>query len=181
MTNDERASAGGSVRLRASGFGFQYSDFFRHSCLGIRHSYGWVMQLERVTLFCFEASYTVAFALELLQLIRPRAAQRWIGLGFGAAGLLAHTLFLLHHQLPLSSPFGSILFLAWILAVFYFYGSLHHRRVAWGVFVLPVVLGLIGLADQNRIPLEGGRGAGFYLDALRGERFWGLVHGALLL
>jgi ABC-type transport system involved in cytochrome c biogenesis permease subunit len=139
------------------------------------------MQLDRVTLFCFEASYAVAFALELLQLVRPRATQRWIGLGFGAAGLLAHTLFLLHHQLPLSSPFGSILFLAWILAVFYLYGSIHHRRVAWGVFALPVVLGLIGLADQNRIPLETGHGVVFNLDALRGERFWGLVHGALLL
>ena len=139
------------------------------------------MQLERVTLFCFEASYAVALAIELLQLVWPRTIQRWLGIGFGGAGLLAHTVFLLYHQLPLSSPFGSLLFLAWILAVFYFYGSLHHRRVAWGVFVLPVVLGLIALADQNRILSTIGRGAMPNLNALRGERFWGLVHGGLLL
>jgi ABC-type transport system involved in cytochrome c biogenesis permease subunit len=37
--------------------------------------------------------------------------------------------------------------LSWILAVFYLFGSIHHRRLAWGVFVLPVVLGLVGLAS----------------------------------
>ncbi len=139
------------------------------------------MQLERVTLFCFEASYAVALGLELAQMVWPRVATRWLGIAFGGAGLFAHTLFLLYQQPPLSSPFGSILFLAWILAVFYFYGSLHHRRVTWGVFVLPVVLGLIGLADQNRLPREAGRGMVLNVDALRGDHFWGLVHGGLLL
>lgn len=132
-------------------------------------------------MFCFEASYAVALALELLHMIWPRAAPRLLGIAFGGAGLFAHTLFLLYQQPALSSPFGSILFLAWILAVFYFYGSIHHRRITWGVFVLPVVLGLIGLADWNRVPLETGHGVMLNLDALRGDRFWGLVHGGLLL
>src|SRR5262249_8783806 len=104
--------------------------------------------IERVTLMCFGASYAVALVLELIQLFRPRPVQRLAAAGMGCAGLLAHTLFLAfqHHKAGMGSQFGSILYLAWILAVFYVYGSIHHRQVAWGVFVLPVVLGLVALA-----------------------------------
>src|SRR5207248_3280882 len=95
--------------------------------------------LERITVLCFGASYAVALALELLQQVRPRPVQRVLALAFGTAGLLAHTIFVVIQPLELASPFGSLLFLAWILAVFYLYGSLHHRRLAWGLFVLPLV------------------------------------------
>ena len=70
---------------------------------------------------------------------------RLLAVGFGAAGLLAHTLFLASKRPPLAWPFGWLLLLSWVLAIFYLYGSLHHRRLAWGVFVLPVVLGLVAL------------------------------------
>ncbi len=136
------------------------------------------MEAERITAFCFQASYAVALALELLQLLWRHRAARWVAAGFGAAGLLAHTVFLAVHRPSLASQAGSLLFLAWILVVFYLYGSLHHRRVAWGVFVLPLVLALVVLAGD-------GRGAGSadvpLLTALRGERFWSTVHGGLLL
>jgi ABC-type transport system involved in cytochrome c biogenesis permease subunit len=140
------------------------------------------MDIGRITVFCFAASYAVALALELLQLFWPRPVQRWVGLGFGLAGLLAHTLFLVAQRLPLSSRQGSLLFLAWIIAVFYAYGTLHHRKVAWGLFVLPLVLGLVGIAV-----LFAGDPAGaesfwlFQLLSFQGERFWGVVHAALLL
>jgi ABC-type transport system involved in cytochrome c biogenesis permease subunit len=52
-----------------------------------------------------------------------------------------------------------MLFLAWILAVFYLFGSLHYQRLAWGIFVLPVVLGLVALGIL-----------GAHLDPLKGER-----------
>jgi ABC-type transport system involved in cytochrome c biogenesis permease subunit len=138
------------------------------------------MPVDRITIFCFAASYGVAVALEVLYLLRPGAVQRFLALGFGAAGLLAHTLFLIVQQPPIAYQFGSLLFLAWILAVFYFYGSIHHRRLAWAIFVLPLVLGLVGLAaalgkPETDSPPSGG------LAALQGERFWGLVHGGLLL
>src|SRR5262249_19877299 len=117
------------------------------------------MPLDRITVFCFGASYAVALVLELLHLRRPGAAQRGLGLCFGLAGLVAQTLFLIVQRPALSSPFGSLVFLAWILAVFYLYGSLHHRRLAWGVFVLPVVLGLVVLASvfdrPALVPLPG--------------------------
>src|SRR5947209_6710611 len=104
------------------------------------------MPVEGITLVCFGASYAVALALELVRLLGPRPVLRLLSTGFGAAGLLAHTLFLALHPPALTSRFGSLLFLSWILAVFYLYGSLHYRRVAWAVFVLPVVLGLVVLA-----------------------------------
>src|SRR5262249_30263961 len=94
--------------------------------------------VERITIFCFAASYGVALALELWHLFQPRPILRLVSLGFGAAGLLAHTFFVVVQPLPLASPHGSLLFLAWILAVFYFYGSIHHARLAWGLFVLPL-------------------------------------------
>ena len=137
--------------------------------------------LERITVFCFAASYSVALILELFQLWRPGHWQRLIGLAFGAAGLLAHTLYVALQPLPLASSFGSLLLLAWILAVFYLYGSLHHRRLAWGLFVLPLVLGLIALAElaPTGVPESGDPFSSLVWS--RGERFWGTVHGMLLL
>src|ERR1700676_546798 len=102
--------------------------------------------IERISIVCFAASYAVAMALEWIQLLWPRPVQRLLALGFGCAGLAAHTLLLVFQPLSLSTQYGSMLFLAWILAVFYLYGAFHYRRLAWGVFVLPLVLPLIGLA-----------------------------------
>ncbi len=127
------------------------------------------MPLEGITIFCFAASYAVALGLDILQLLRPgpgwhclpappavdrgtrdrRAGKQWHTLvmhGFLGAGIFAHAIYLINHGLPLSGGSSSLLFLSWILAVFGFYGSIHHRGVAWGIFVLPVVLGLVLIA-----------------------------------
>jgi ABC-type transport system involved in cytochrome c biogenesis permease subunit len=137
--------------------------------------------LDKITSFCFGASYAVALLLELWQLFRPRPVQRLVALGFAAAGLLAHTVYLIVQKPSLASPAGSLFFLTWILAVFYLYGSIHHQQLAWGVFVLPIVLGLIVLA--RAIPADESTPGPWLgaIDALRGERFWGIVHGGLLL
>jgi ABC-type transport system involved in cytochrome c biogenesis permease subunit len=141
------------------------------------------MHPEKITLTCFGASYAVAMFLEVLHLLWPRVVPRFLGLLFGAAGLLAHTLFLIHTffyaaQGPrLSSQLGSTLFLAWILAIFYLYGSIHHRRQAWAVFVLPLVLLLLGLAMLFPLEREELAGSGWF----RGKQFWTLVHAGLLL
>jgi ABC-type uncharacterized transport system permease subunit len=136
--------------------------------------------MERVTVFCFEASYAVALAFEILQLMKARPVLRVLGLSFGAAGLLAHTLFIAVQPLSLAAPQGSLLFLAWILAVFYLYGSLHHRHLVWGLFILPLVLGLIVLGEL----LPAGSVSEwrlFDVHLLSGDRFWGMIHGCLLL
>jgi ABC-type transport system involved in cytochrome c biogenesis permease subunit len=139
------------------------------------------MPVDRITIFCFAASYSVALVLELMQLFGPRKVPRALGIAFGGAGLLAHTLYLVIRPLSLSSQVGSLLFLAWILAVFYLYGSIHHRRLAWGVFVLPLVLALIALGSRERQTPSSEPGWLPDVNALRGERFWGLLHGTLLL
>jgi len=136
--------------------------------------------MNRITILCFTASYAVGLLLELLQLFRPRAGQRWLAAACGSAGLLAHTIFLAVQRPPLAAPFGTVLFLAWILAVFYLYGSLHHRQLAWGVFVLPVVFGLSLLAASLDRP-NATPSAWPALLPVPGERFWSMVHGSLLL
>jgi ABC-type transport system involved in cytochrome c biogenesis permease subunit len=136
------------------------------------------MPIERITILCFAASYGVAFDLELLQLLRPRATQRLLATLFGAAGLLAQTLFLMVQRPPLTSRFGSLLFLALILAAFYLYGSIHYRRLAWGVFVLPVVLGLTLLAGAFGRQGTGDLSA---LSPLDPDAFWRFGHVALFV
>jgi ABC-type transport system involved in cytochrome c biogenesis permease subunit len=139
--------------------------------------------LDGITLFCFGASYALALVLELLQLRRPGRGLRYLSLSAGGAGLFAHTIYLLNHfarneSTPLlASQMGSLLFLAWILAIFYLYGALHHRKVAWGIFVLPLVIGLVALAWLVTEPGTSAT-AGF---AFRGEPLWRIVHGTLLL
>jgi ABC-type uncharacterized transport system permease subunit len=109
---------------------------------------------NRVTLVCFAASYAVALGLELWRHFRPREIVRILAVLFGAAGLFAQTIYLAGQQPRLLWPAALMLFLAWVLVVFYLYGSLHHRRLAWGAFVLPVVLGLCGLAAALNQPAD---------------------------
>jgi ABC-type transport system involved in cytochrome c biogenesis permease subunit len=133
--------------------------------------------LHGITQACFGLSYLLALGLESAGLRWPRAGLRTAGLALGAAGLFAHTLYLaLHHPSP-ATPDGSLLLLAWVLAVFYFYGAVHHARQAWAIFVLPVVLGLVGLSiaivnTSNDLTVP---------TWLHGERLWGAIHGVLLL
>jgi ABC-type transport system involved in cytochrome c biogenesis permease subunit len=99
--------------------------------------------LEHMTLACFGVTYAIALVLEAVGFWRPvRLFQILAGI-VGAAGLLAHTLYLASHKPALASTFGSSLYLSWALAVFYVVGAIHHRRQAWGIFALPVILGLI--------------------------------------
>jgi Cytochrome C assembly protein len=131
--------------------------------------------LAGVTHACFGLSYLAAFGFELAGLRRHGRSLRLAGLVFGAAGLIAQTIYLALHRPTPAAPYGSLLLLSWVLGVFYVYGSLHHARQAWAVFVLPVILGLITLSY-------------FFLDPstdgptwIAGEKLWGAIHGVLLL
>jgi len=73
-----------------------------------------------------------------------------------------------------------LLMLAWVLALFYLYGTVHHARQAWAVFVLPVVILLVGLSFA--LVSSGGVSPEFGVPAwVSGERLWGVIHGTLLL
>lgn len=134
--------------------------------------------LEKVTVFCFAASYALALLLELARLVQPRLILRVLAMGLGVAGLVAQLIYLFVQTPSLASSSGSLLFLAFVLAVFWLYGSLHHAKVAWGVFVLPLVLGLIGLALLS--PNQPAGEEPFWASA-RGAKFWGMTHGILIL
>lgn len=135
--------------------------------------------MDRVTIVCFLASYAAALALELLYQIRPLPWVRWLALTFGAAGLVAQTIFLAVQQPRLIWQYGWMLFLAWILAVFYLVGSVHHRRLSWGLFVLPLVLALVGLGAAFGRPENNAHPSSE--NVLSIPTAWGIVHSWLLL
>lgn len=139
-------------------------------------------ELGRITVFCFAASYAVAFALELVRQFWLRPGLRMLALVFTCAGLIAHSIFVAVHPLPLQTSFGSLIFLAWILAVFACYGSIHHSRLAWALFVLPLVLGLIALAEVFPKGSPPGPPLGTWdLFSLESKQFWPALHGTLML
>ncbi|MBN9520932.1 cytochrome c biogenesis protein CcsA [bacterium] len=139
-----------------------------------------VSPLQGITHACFGLSYLLAFALETARLFWPAAGWRVAALALGTAGAFAHTVYLTVNQPTPAAPYGSLLYLAWVLALFYLYGTVTYARQAWAVFVLPVVIGLVGLSlalittADNAAPVS--------LPAwLHGDRFWGAAHGLLLL
>lgn len=136
--------------------------------------------LQGVTHACFGLSYLCAFALELARLFWPGTGWRVASLVFGVAGFFAHTFYIAINQPSPASPYGSLVLLAWVLAVFYLSGTIHHAKQAWAIFVLPVVIGLVGMSfillhSEEPAPEVG------VLRWVSGEHFWGALHGILIL
>jgi ABC-type uncharacterized transport system permease subunit len=134
--------------------------------------------LSGISVVCFAASYGVALVLESTRPLFRSGLRGALMLGFAAAGFVAHTLFLYYHAMsvagsPLSSKRDWYLVAAWVLAGVYLYLASYHPKTAFGVFILPLVLGLIGagtmLADPRPFPRE------------PASRIWGIIHGASLL
>jgi ABC-type uncharacterized transport system permease subunit len=131
--------------------------------------------MQNISLACFGLSYLLALLTELARLKRPLPGLRLAGLILGGAGLFAHSWYLALHQPSPATAFGALLAVAWVLAVFCFYGALHHSKRAWAVFVLPLVIALVVLAFFLPPPPESGAGW------QSGQRLWGAVHGIFLL
>src|SRR5215470_15010273 len=105
--------------------------------------------LAGISVFCF--AYTVVLVLELVRIFYWPALRQSVIIFFALAGLLAHTLYLANRAItapatPLSSPFDWDLLGAWGLVLVYLYLSWYHPKTSIGIFLLPLVLGLIGLA-----------------------------------
>ncbi|NLF72740.1 MAG: cytochrome c biogenesis protein CcsA [Candidatus Anammoximicrobium sp.] len=136
--------------------------------------------LTQVHLSCFVASYAVALLLELSRLLL-RTSGRIVGTsGFTAAGILAQTIYIVLRSTPdprqappLSSWFDWLLMAAWGVAVAYLILSLRRPQAAAGVFMLPLVLGLIAVATLFRHAEPFPRSQALYV--------WGVVHGMALL
>lgn len=141
--------------------------------------------MYHVTVFCFLASYLVAFGLELFRLYGRSKFNRLVLAGFGIAGFVAHTWYLLNRHsethLPplLASTHDWMLVLAWVLVLFYLFVTLvlsvSKQDLAVGVFALPVVLLLVGSAYF----LSQDPGGAVALE--RARRGWGILHAALLV
>jgi ABC-type uncharacterized transport system permease subunit len=131
-----------------------------------------------VGITCFAASYAVALALEISRLVFRSRIRGALMLGFAGAGLFAHLLYLWHRAavsgtLPLATAFDWYLLAAWVLAAVYLYLTFYHPQVPVGLFILPLVLGLIAaayfLADDSRFTVD------------HASLWWGAAHGVLLL
>jgi ABC-type uncharacterized transport system permease subunit len=132
-----------------------------------------------IKFFCFISSYVVAFAFELMRLRHRSATQRVVMLGFGLAGFIAQTLFLLQRSraeaLPplLRSSQDWLLVVAWIAILLYLFLTALDRDLAIGVFVLPLVLLLVGVAAT---PLVSDRP----IALMTASRGWKMLHAATL-
>jgi hypothetical protein len=102
--------------------------------------------MDRVNFVCILASYVTALGLDVAYQRLQRPWLRVLSLLFGVAGLVAQTIYLGVQRPDLSWQGGWLLGVAWVLGIFYLFGTLHHPRLAWGVFVLPLILGLVLLS-----------------------------------
>lgn len=137
--------------------------------------------IDRLSVLCFAGTYGLALAAELARFVVRTPARWYAAVGLTALGCLVQmayvaNLFLKRPTAPVATEFGSMMLLSWIVALIGLYLMLRSPRpVAVGMFVLPIVLGLVV-------------GAGWFaprdsawLDWSNQVAFWGAVHGIFLL
>ena len=135
-----------------------------------------------ITITCFAASYAVCFALEASRLMFQARIRRLLIIGLAVAGVFAHSVYLVaavRNQLaagniaPLSNWHDFCLLAALVLVGAYLGLTLRRPQNNVGLFVLPPVLGLIGLAVlfQTSASFQ-------HNDALF---VWRMIHGLTLL
>ncbi|MCA9122330.1 MAG: cytochrome c biogenesis protein CcsA [Planctomycetaceae bacterium] len=140
-----------------------------------------MISLSGMTITCFAACYAIALAVELSRLLFRLQIPLVVPFVASAMGLLAHSLYLIGHaqyelaqrvSSPLSSWYDFCLLAAWVVAGAYMGLMIRRRENAIGVFLLPLVLGLIAVAafqDQASFP------------ARTANSVWRLVHGLTLM
>jgi len=133
--------------------------------------------VKGISVVCFAASYAVALLCEASRLLFRSGVRGAAMIAFAAAGLVAHTLFLgwratTEHAVPLSSAYDWYLLAAWLLAGGYLWLTIANPRTPVGLFMLPVVLGLIGAAQvSSQAPFP----------QSPATQIWGAVHGGFNL
>lgn len=134
------------------------------------------MSLDGISFVCFGTSYLLAFLLEVLALSRQQSVYRWLRRSLAAAGTLAHFLYISHNAVPLQGGHSVLLLLSFILSIYYLSGTFHYPRTAWGLFVLPVILGVAAIARIQPEPLQA-----LALPPDQGQQVWIWLHLILLL
>ena len=136
----------------------------------------------KISITCFAASYGVSLLLELSRLFFRATVRNVVMVGFCLAGVLAHTLYLsarVSEELsrssgaPLSSWYDFCLLASWVVATAYLVLILRRPDNTMGIFFVPLILCLIGLAVlfRDSAPFQP-------REALR---WWRLIHGGALL
>jgi ABC-type transport system involved in cytochrome c biogenesis permease subunit len=121
----------------------------------------------------------LALVSDLARFAVRSASRGWMTFGLMALAWTVQTIYLANRAhgsgtLPLTTPFESLLVLSWLLGAIGLYLVARAPKAAVGVFVLPVVVGLLAAAGalSNRAA---------WLDTPGVASFWGTVHGLLLL
>jgi len=135
--------------------------------------------LSGVSVICLIGSYSVAFVLELFRFFFPHRFRHVFLTIVVLLGLVAHSAFLYHHQISLesakivNSAVGFFLTAAWGLACVYLFLCCFYPKVPFGLYLIPIILGLIlgGTCWANPEP---------YSPQSVGQ-LWRLVHGLSIL
>ncbi len=138
--------------------------------------------IDRLSILCFAGTYALALVAELSRFVMRSTARWYTAFGLTVLGWVVQTLFLANYAFkrasaaPVSTAFESMMLLSWIVALIGLYWMIRSpRALAVGLFVLPLVLGLVVIAGwfaprESDWTQWGGTIA-----------FWGTVHGVFLL
>ena len=136
--------------------------------------------LTGISLVCFSTSYAITLALEVSRLFFRMPIRMVVMLLFAVIGIGMQTLYLYNRatapglaSVPLSNWHDWYVIAAWVLAAVYIYLAASRPQTSVGLFLLPVVLVLIGVAyafPQN-----------LTLPPTHAKDVWGIAHGVLLL
>lgn len=138
--------------------------------------------MEKVTVFCFLASYVVALAIELARWLLRLDVLRWGVVGMTGAGLVAQTAYLVvrssQTDLPplLGSTHDWLLVSAWLTVVLFLGIQVFNSRLSLGIFFLPVVCLLVILSQfvsTTSMPLVNRSSIPIY--------WWGMLHATFLV
>ncbi len=135
--------------------------------------------LSGVTVSCFLLSYLVVFALEAGRVFFKVPGRNAVVVTMLIAGLVAHTAFLVNQLADLDGTqvlanwFQWVVLAAWGLAIAYLVLFVRNPRSSIGIFLLPLILGLVVLG----MVFEGT--GSFKVDA--NVNAWRVIHGVSLL
>lgn len=136
--------------------------------------------LTGISLVCFSTSYAITLGLEVSRLFFRMPIRVVVMLLFAVIGLAMQTLYLYNRatdqalaSVPLSNWHDWYVIAAWVLAAAYIYLAASRPQTSVGLFLLPVVLVLIGVACAFPKDLS--------LPPASAQNTWGIVHGVLLL
>ncbi|MEC9002485.1 MAG: hypothetical protein VX644_03865 [Planctomycetota bacterium] len=144
--------------------------------LSISHIMTWLSQVSET---CFTACYALVMVLEISRLFFRVAVRHALVLAITVAGLFAHIVwFCLSARTttttPLVSWYGWCMLIALALVFVYLWLRIQYPEKSVGLFLLPMVIGVIGtalvfLSDQEPIVTKASLS------------FWSILHGMALL